>query len=312
MPTTMQEYFQKFKSNLELNPALESTIATRHQAIRGYLKNNHPGFKSSNLIGSLQRKTRIHPGTQHDIDVDVLVVLGEFHRWVPGGSGGVTAQSALSSLQNTVTSSARYNQMEPIIDPPTIKLTAGDGLQVELVPAYVDMIGKDSSGRVVGPVGRGYWVVKDGKWQLADYDHEADWISSRNALSDGYLIPTIKMLKAAKRIYFPELGSFQLEVLAAHVVVDAVTARKMLGWNLSYEALVWEFFEGAREKLAAPIQVPGSKSVPIQLDPVTVGTLAKKFGEIANYIKAIPNQPLQSERIALWRKLFGDHFPTTI
>lgn len=76
----MQQYFLKLKSNLEFGPALSETISTRHFAVRTYLENNLPGFKEAKLIGSLQRKTRINPGSEGELDIDILVVMGEFYQ----------------------------------------------------------------------------------------------------------------------------------------------------------------------------------------------------------------------------------------
>ena len=86
---------------------------------------------------------------------------------------------------------------------PTVTVTYGDDIQVQLVPALIDMIGKDQWGRDLGFIGRGDRVVKNGTWQMADYDHEADYISRQNKASSEYLVPTIKILKALKQRYFP-------------------------------------------------------------------------------------------------------------
>src|ERR1051326_6084702 len=171
----MQAHFLKLKSNLELDPTFAEKVSKRHLAVREYLKNNHPGFKDAKLIGSLQRLTRIHPGQAQKFDIDIIVIMGEFHQWL--AAGGVSPQAALDALHSTIETSARYNAMEPVQDAPTISLTAADDIEVQLVPAYVDMIGRDPSGNELGAIGRGYWVAKEGKWKMADYDHEAEWIS---------------------------------------------------------------------------------------------------------------------------------------
>src|SRR5262245_47308206 len=141
----MQAYFLKLKSNLELDPTFDGVISTRHAAIRTYLKNNHPGFKDSKLVGSLQRTTRNDPGSGHQFDVDILVILGEFYHWLPLGQG-ISAQDALNAVHATIADSTRYGAMSPRQDPPTISLTYGDEVVVQLVPAYVDMIGRDHLG----------------------------------------------------------------------------------------------------------------------------------------------------------------------
>jgi hypothetical protein len=196
----MRDYFLKLKSNLELNPELEKTISARHNAVRDYLKNNNPEVKDTKLIGSLQRRTRIHPGKEGKIDIDILVIMGEFDHWTQ--VGGITPQLALSKVYNTLSESDRYGKKEPTLDAPTVSLSYEDDIEVQLVPAYIDNIGHDKFGRSTEPKGRGYWVVKNGEWELADYDHEAEFITKCNEACAGHLVPMIKILKSIKRNYF--------------------------------------------------------------------------------------------------------------
>lgn len=307
----MQAYFQKFKSNLELDPTFSEKVSTRHKAIREYLQNNHPGYKDAKLIGSLQRKTRINPGTTGKFDIDIIVVMGEFTNWLPSGQG-ISAQAAIASLHSTVESSARYTAMEPVQDAPTVTLTGADNLQIQLVPAYVDMIGRDCQGRELGSKGRGYWVAKNDSWQIADYDYEADWISNTNEISFGHLVPAIKMLKAIKRLYFPSLESFPLEIVAASLLPEFIIGKELGNESLFYQDILLAFFERASRYVSVPIQIPGSKSLPINLLVAQSAQLTDAFGKIVKYIKGIAAIGAESSRIEYWRKLCGDQFPATL
>lgn len=306
----MHEYFLKLKTNLELDPTFEESISTRHNSIREYLKNNNPSVKDSKLIGSLQRQTRINPGSNGDFDVDILVVLGEFHNWV--SVGGITPEMAMEEVHSTIKESNRYSGKSPTLDHPTVTLTYDDEIKVELVPAYIDHIGRDQAGNELGSKGRGYWVVKNGKWEIADYDHEAEYISKRNSLSGGYLIPVIKMLKALKREHFSELGSFPLEIIAANIVPISVLARKASDKPIVYSEILQEFFEKAPAHLAIPLKVPDSKASPIVLHSTLVQTTAGMFKKISDHIKSIHAEPGQGKQIENWRVLFGDCFPSTL
>jgi hypothetical protein len=77
----MHEHFTKLRQNLELNQTLDELVQARHAAVRRAV----PG-KESKLIGSFQRKTKIQPRPEDELDVDILIVLGEFHRWVETSS----------------------------------------------------------------------------------------------------------------------------------------------------------------------------------------------------------------------------------
>ncbi|MBI1805629.1 MAG: hypothetical protein HYR76_01105 [Ignavibacteria bacterium] len=306
----MQEYFLKLKSNLELTDTFSDSISTKHTAIREYLKNNLSGFKDAKLIGSLQRQTRIQPGKDGNFDIDILIIMGEFHSWVP--FGGISPQNALAQLNAAVNTSSRYNQMDPTPDPPTVTLTYKDNVEVQLVPGYVDNIGSDTNGNYLGHIGRGFWVVKNGSWEMADYDHEAEYITTQNSLSGGYLIPTIKMLKAIKKLHFPTLSSYPLEIVASNIVSPFTASLLSQRRQVQYQNIIQRFFEVVSVQMPSTIQVPGSKSTPIAINPTTVATLVDMFSRIVTHINQINRLTSQLEKVEAWRTLFGDCFPTTL
>jgi len=307
----MQEYFAKFKSNLEFDSTLAESISSRHNAIRAYLENNHPDFKDSKLIGSFKRSTRIHPGTGHKFDIDILVIMGEFYRWV--NTGGISAEAAMHSLHNTIQKSPRYGVMNPIQDAPTVSLTySQDDIDVELVPAYIDKIGEDQSGNQLGNIGRGYWVPKNGAWEIADYDYEAEYISGKNKVANNELVPIIKMIKAVKGIHFPKLSSFPLEILVADIIPTNIELCRYMSRPLSYPDLLKNFFDLAPARLTKSIEIPGSKSKPITLDQSIVLELIGIFSKISQHIQYTSTLANKQDKVAAWRKLFGNYFPSTI
>lgn len=310
MTDPLQDHFKTFKAKLELNPSLAESISTRHSTIREYLKNNHVGFRDSKLIGSLQRKTRIHPGAGHKFDIDILVVLGEFQAWV--SQGGISPNDAMSAVYSTVYGSDRYQEMDPTRDDPTITVTYEDDVEVQFVPAYLDMIGSDQTGKFLGPRGRGYWVAKEGLWQMADYDHEAEFILLQNKLSAEHLVPLIKMLKAIKRIHFPTLGSFPLEIIAAATIPPIVKDKRLGNKPLHHADLIRGFFQSAATFLSQPIAVPGTKSRPIVLANAVATELQNKFNQISRFIAGIEANNSKSAKVEAWRKLCGDQFPVTV
>ena len=109
----LQENFQKFKSNLELNETFGEIIERRHNAVRSAVENNGNGVKTK-LIGSLQRQTRIQPKGDQLFDLDILVVLGSFYNWLaPGDPNGITPEAAMQKMGEIVGESDRYNAMNP-------------------------------------------------------------------------------------------------------------------------------------------------------------------------------------------------------
>ncbi len=303
----------KLKSNLELDDSFAEAIERRYNAVRTYLENNHSDFVRSQLIGSLQRKTRKIPGQTKEFDVDILVVIGTAYNWVT--TGGITPEAAMGALHETMTDSDRYVEMNPVQDAPTVTLTGSEGdieIKVELVPALADNIGHDQLGNYLGSIGRGYWVVKGGRWQMADYDYEAEYISARNALSEEFLIPSIKMLKSIRDHHFSEMSSFPLEIVAASIIPLSVILKRTQNTPIRYRDLLAEFFDQAPAHLATSLRVPQSKSGSILLGDTSAQSLTNTFGTIARFIRAIDDLPQQEKQVELWRQLFGDYFPTRV
>ena len=309
----MHPYFLRFKQNLELNPSFDQITQTRHAAVRSALANTGTAIQDTKLIGSLQRQTRIQPRENDEFDIDILVVLGTFYNWLPAGDpNGIMPLSALNYVYNSVRGSDRYSTKNPESDAPTVALQFADKIKVELVPAFIDMIGKSPNGVTHSPVGRGYWIPKNGRWELADYDFEADHITERNKASGGYLIPTIKMLKAARRLHFANLKSFPLEILAAQAVPSVVDYYKQYNHTVTYPDLTRLFFILAKDWCNKPIRIPGSNSPEIVLDPLTTQTLTTTFNNIIAHIEKVEHMTSEIQKINAWRVLFGDAFPATM
>ena len=308
MPISVSEAFTQLKSNLELTPTLQESISGHHNAVRGWIESAGSNIETK-LVGSLQRQTRIQPKPKQDIlDVDILVILGNFYNWV--SSGGVTPSDAMLKVTNIVSQNETYKEMGPETDSPAVVMEYADNIKVELIPAYIDNVGQSPNGISTQPVGRGYWVPKNNTWVIADYDYDADYISGSNQRCNGYLIPTIKMLKAIKRNYFPDMKSYHLEALSTGVLPSVI-----LNWlgqrkEISYPVLIYSFFFIAKDKILLPQSIPGSKTVSAD----AYMALAQKqqlivtFSKISDYCKYALEKS-DSEAMVLWKKLFGDSFP---
>jgi hypothetical protein len=307
----MKDHFLKLKQNLELNPSFDQIIQARHAAVRSALENRSGIVKNTQLIGSLQRKTRIQPRENDVFDIDILVILGEFYSWLPiGHPNGVLPEQALNHVHGSINKSERYSLKNPEKDSPTVCLQFADKVKVELVPAYLDMIGHSPDGRTHSPKERSYWVPDNGRWVLADYDFEAGHITDMNAASDGYLVPAIKMLKSIKRLHFPYLKSFPLEILAAQLIPFIVDFRKKNRQAVSYPDMIKLFFILAKDEVMKPIQMRGSNSPAISLDQATTQSLSNIFDDIVSHVGQIEIMTNDNNKIEAWRVLFGEAFPT--
>lgn len=302
----LQQAFKRLKTNLELQLTLDENVQQHHNALRGIIEQSK-NLEKTLLIGSLGRKTGIQPRENDVLDIDILVVMDYFVCWT--NNGGISAQIAMEEMNQIISKSDRYDSMNPINDQPTVCFTyKGDGTKVEVVPAYLDKIGHSANGRYHSPIERAYWVPKSGKWELADYEYEADFISKKNQTCDELLIPLIKMLKAIKRIYFPSMNSFFLEIMAVNIIPSSLTVRKLLKLPISYPMLLLDFFKQGRFLLNKPQQIPGSLSTPITLDISSVINIAKIFIEITSYLNNINRIPKEIDQLKHWKVLFGDPF----
>jgi len=305
MATTISQAFSEFKSRLELSESFQKKITIHHNAIREWIENYGPKIETK-LIGSLQRNTRIQPRSNDTFDIDILVILGSFERWV--ASGGITPKDPLDKVEDIISEHETYDKMDPETDSPAIIINYADNTKVELVPAYIDNIGQYANGTLALPKGRGYWIPKRNRWIIADYDYDAEYISKKNKETDGYLIPTIKMLKAAKRNLFPEMKSYHLEALAVNVIPIIVSYWRNKGHSISFPFLVYGFFYIAKDDILKSVKIPGSKSPNADAYSIDKNSLAEIFGKICNYCNSLIKLDGR-EAIEGWRELFGEPFP---
>jgi hypothetical protein len=302
MATSISQAFSEFKSRLEISDTLENAIITHHTTIREWIE-SYDNKIETKLIGSLQRKTRIQPRAKDTFDIDILVIFGGIYPWKPG-SIVVYPNEVLNELDKIMREHEGYEKMNPEKDFPTVIINYADGTKAELVPAYRDFINE--------PKGRGYYIPKSyNEWGRADYDYDANYISKKNQESDGWLIPTIKMLKAAKRNLFPEMKSYHLEVLATSIIPLLVKYYKNQNCQLSFPHLIYEFFLIAKDKVLKSCSIEGSKSpdASAYMGDYQKLNLADKFSKIANYCQSII-QLDGREGVEGWRKLFGEPFPS--
>jgi hypothetical protein len=76
---TLNDKLILLKGNLEPSETLSLMIQARHNAVRRSVKKGNPNVVDTKLIGSVRRKTRIHPRTEDKFDIDILVIFGSFY-----------------------------------------------------------------------------------------------------------------------------------------------------------------------------------------------------------------------------------------
>jgi len=311
----METHFNGLKQNLELGDSFKETVSARHNAIRSVLENAGVGIRDTKLIGSVRRKTRIHPRPEDEFDIDILVDIGDCFNWVAANDpSGISAAQALGKVHSTASSSDRYSTKRPTTDAPTITLTFADNVKVELVPALRNAGGVGPRGEAVLPVGRGYWIPQnDGSWMHADYDYEAEHISATNLATGGRLVPAIKMLKAIRRMHIPNLRSFPLEVIAATAVPLLISHRAQNGGGrMSDPELLQLTLLVGKELMKSPLKLGQSNSPAVVLDALTIASASSAFDDVVARIREAGDLTSDAAKVEAWRRIFGDAFPTRV
>ncbi len=299
----LEQAFRTLKTGLELNDSYQTIISGHHNAVRKWIESIDSKIKTK-LIGSLQRSTRIQPRPDDSFDIDILVILGNFYNWAPAGQG-MTPAIALATVESLLSSNKTYRKLDPKPDAPTIQFEYKSGIKIELVPGYCDFIGD------VKPVGRGYYVPKQNRWELADYDYDSEYITTMNKNSDGYLIPTIKILKAIRRNHLPLMSSYHLEVLATNIIPNIVATLKNQNYNISYAALIYLFFEQAKKDVLSTSRIYGSKSPPAdeQVMAAQKQSLSNAFAQISLLCSEAFKKKSETEMLGIFKALIGNPFP---
>lgn len=305
----IDQHFQSLRSRLELNPTKQGLVSMHYNAIKSKINALDKGYEVK-LIGSLQRRTRIHPKVASKFDIDILVIKGTFYSWANPGEG-ITSKDALLSLKKEIVQSERYSSYKPSIDAPTISFTYDDGIHVEIVPAYKDEIGYNSKG-VSHVKGRSYWVATEEGWKIADYDYEAQLLSQINS-SCSYLIPIIKQLKLIRSQHFDGTGidSIHFEILATKII--PYLFNNSLFGNYRDRHYLEGLFKYASAFIKEPLNFEGSNADHRTIHYLDQIYINSKFSELLNLIKRANSENISyKEQISIWTEIFGDYFPQQV
>ena len=218
--------------------------------------------------------------------------------------------AAVQKALNMVQQSERYAAMSPAADHPAVTISYRDKTKVEIVPAYKDQIGHSSNRTPHNPIGRAYWVPKQGRWELTDYDYDAQFVTTVNTNNGGWIVPTVKMLKALKRRYITGIKSFPFEVVAVNTLPIPVRSLTTSNQPVTFPYLINRFFHLAPTWFTAPIALSGSLTPPLHITAQDRQPLEAIFGQLARYTDQIIALP-EREHLKGWKSLFGDPFPST-
>jgi hypothetical protein len=305
----IEDTFLKLKSNLELTPTFAGIVSQRQNAVRSVIENNSTTIKKTRLIGSLLRQTRIQPRPIDEFDIDVLVVLGSFDRWV-SGAGGISTQAAMNEVHRAVAVADRYAKLNPGQDHPTVTFDYAANIKVELVPAYEDAIALEPNGAPRASNGRAFWIpARNGTWELADYIYDAEYIAIINKDCNGLLIPTIKLLKAVKRWHFPAMKSWHLELIAVDLMPTMLREYQQHGLSPTYPLLVADALCRLHGQLVQSRQLPGSVTPPFAIDAFGLADIGPKVQWLGEQARRAFEANTDMHKHQIWKSIFGEVLP---
>lgn len=303
---SVDESFKELLSRIELNRSRVALASERYNAVKATIEAALPG-KTLRQIGSFQRKTKIKPVDLSDrLDIDVVVSFGRFYQYETNPAVGITPDRALNIVRQALRSNETYRVMPQQQDHPVVRIEYADQMAIEFAPAYEDLTGQHSH----GPSGLTCYIVGASPyaWLTADYDYDAQFISSLNALSDEKLVPTIKLVKCYFRNATVPIKSFHTEILVANAIPPLISEWKVKGYRYGYQHLLAAFLGQVPNIITTPVSLRGSFSPPVDsgLSSATllsVGTFLAARSEAAWRLCA-------TNTTTGWREFFGQPFPS--
>lgn len=291
MPSINQG-FNKLKSNLEVTQLQKTTAASRQKAVRKVIEKKF-NVKESFLTGSYSRSCMISPLKQADIDI--FFVLGaDHHSYFHNDEPQKLLDDVRSALLETYPKTPKINRNGQAV---TITFT---DFKVDVVPCFK----RSGGGYLIPNTGAGKsWIGTDPKAHDKIY-------TEVNTDKGGNFKALVKMLKAWNRANGSFFQSFHLEELA----------RKVFLYNgiQDFPTALHYFWKWGEEKVDKKIQDPAgavyNKDIAAYLDKADKWEEGKRRFRTARSRteKAIAFAEKGNTEAAYseWKKIFGDYFPS--
>lgn len=284
MATTIQQGFEKLKSNLEITGLQEATVSTRQKNVREAVEDGMSVLDSF-LTGSYRRSTMIAP--LKEADIDIFIILSTKHYEANGQK----------KLLDDVKAVLKKRYKTPDISPNGQAVTITfDDFRVDVVPGF----NRQGGGYLIPDTQRMRWIETDPK------RHVQIW-TERNKQHNGDLVPMIKILKTWNKSR-SIVRSFHLEVLALSVFngirIDDFSSGSRF------------FFDKAREKIKPKLPDPAGYSD----DVASHVNTETQYTDIISRLDWAYSQAAEAERLAAtgyiaaafekWQMIFDGYFPS--
>ena len=292
MATTIQQSFQKLKTNLEITDPQASIVSTRQNNVRDVIKADLSVLDSF-LTGSYSRKTMIAPLKEADIDIFIILDSKYFYNYDNGQNGGQAGLLDLlkRTLRKTYTETPDISRNGQAV---TIRF---NDFIVDVVPAFY----RNGGGFLMPNSINNSWIATDPKKHV-------ELVAASNNVHNGDFVPLIKMIKAWNKNNSKYFSSFHLEVLALQILSGVTITNFPSGMRY--------FFD--KGKVLVTQENP---------DPAGYGgdvgnyiNTQEKIQEAVGKFQLAHERAVKAEDFAargyikdaidMWIKIFGNYFPT--
>jgi hypothetical protein len=276
--------FETFDQRIRLSHTQRQAAAKRTNAVSRLLTSD-PSILKCVAVGSLVRSTAIRRFS----DVDILAVVK------PAGNG----QADSTSLLELVARICRGVAENVTVDRNAVSLTYSRWPRADIIPAFVT-----DEGRQDDPTFR----IPDGNrraWLSYSPEAQNRLLANRLQQLGPRLKSTIRMIKWWSHLNGRPVRSSEVEALACHLFVDNIPDYPRAICSILDAAADWE--NGAQSGYDLD-QSTGNRKTMTACDRVEEGRiLARQALEIGDH-----GPFAQQEAGVLWRRLFGERFPSVV
>lgn len=289
---SIANWFNTFNSNLLMSTATVSDISYRYKRITKQLNKDFWNSESETLhslyVGSYGRGTEIHTS-----DIEVLMQL-PYEIYTKYNNHQGNGQSALlQAVKLSIEKTYKPTYMRA--DGQVIKLDFTDGINLEIVPAFLNK--------------NGSFTYPDtnygGSWKTTDPKSEMDEMSKANNKWNKNLKKLCRMARAWKETWDVPIGGLLIDTLAYNFLKDYLYNDKT---TVYFDWMSRDFFAYLKDQSATQkywLAVGSNQQV------YTKGNFQYKALRCYNIsLEAIEKEKYEYTAKSKWREIYGTKFPS--
>ena len=293
MTKNNQEFGQFLKDEVELNKSRLDRLETAVGGVKGYLKDNLPGYQTMERQGSYALDTLIKPVDDNDeYDADVQIVMNPNPKWEP--------KDYVLAINRTLGNNQTYADKRRLKTRCVTVDYAGD-FHLDVVPR-------------VTIKGRHYVCNRhENKFEETDGNGYREWFNGKNRITGGNLKKVVKLLKylrdhknsfTAKSILLTTLAGYMIResdkgTAAVSTVADTLeTVLSRMNDYLQQHPNMPE--------IKNPV-LP-TENFNRHWDQRRYANFRNRVQSYAQTVRQAKTEPSAEKAIKLWQELFGDSF----